>query len=139
MYRGEYLLLVCMRWSHMLLSHTHTLGPWQVVQRDVETQAALEEVDLRALELERQRVQLQNELARCQEEVGHQSTDHSLVHRPLLLTVTLWSTDHCLVHRPLLLTLTLWSADHSGTQETLWFTDPSLVYVPFLSPQTTLL
>ena len=41
----------------------------QVVQREVETQAALEEAELKALELERQRVQLQHQLARYQEEV----------------------------------------------------------------------
>jgi hypothetical protein len=41
----------------------------RVVQREVETQAALEEAELKALELERQRVQLQHQLARYQEEV----------------------------------------------------------------------
>ena len=40
-----------------------------MVQRDVETQAALEEMELKAVALERQRVHLQHQLARCQEEV----------------------------------------------------------------------
>ena len=41
----------------------------QVVQREMETQAALEEAEVKALELERQRVQLQHQLARYQQEV----------------------------------------------------------------------
>ena len=41
----------------------------QVVQRETETQAALEEAEVKALELERQRVQLQHQLARYQQEV----------------------------------------------------------------------
>ena len=60
----------------------------QVVQRDVETQAAVEEMDLKALELERQRVQLQHQLARCQEEVraGHTDMVYCTVWFSLFLT-----------------------------------------------------
>ena len=43
----------------------------QVVQREVETRAALEEAELKTLELERQRTQLQHQLARYQEEVDN--------------------------------------------------------------------
>ena len=44
----------------------------------MDTQAAVEEVELKAVELERQRVQLQHQLARCQEEVEcrHSSCNH---------------------------------------------------------------
>ena len=41
----------------------------QVVQREMETKAALEETELKSLELERQRVQVQHQLNRYQEEV----------------------------------------------------------------------
>ena len=43
----------------------------QVVQREVETRTALEEAELKTLELERQRTQLQHQLARYQEEVDN--------------------------------------------------------------------
>ena len=54
----------------------------QVAQRDVETQVALEEVELKAMELERQRVQLQYQLARCQQEVKSPvSTCHTYLYQ----------------------------------------------------------
>ena len=42
----------------------------KVEQREVETRAVLDDIETRALELERQRALLEQELGRCQEEVG---------------------------------------------------------------------
>ena len=41
----------------------------KVLQRDAETRAALDDIEIRALELERQKALLENELTRCHEEV----------------------------------------------------------------------
>jgi len=42
----------------------------KVEQRERETRAVLDDIETRALELERQRILLEQELRRCQEEVG---------------------------------------------------------------------
>ena len=42
----------------------------RVVQREEETKHVLEDIETRALELERQKVLLEQELAKCQEEVS---------------------------------------------------------------------
>ena len=41
----------------------------RVVQREEETKNVLEDIETRALELERQKAMLEQELAKCQEEV----------------------------------------------------------------------
>ena len=41
----------------------------RALRRDVETKACLDDIEVRALELERQKGLLEHELARCQEEV----------------------------------------------------------------------
>ena len=41
----------------------------KVEQREMETKAVLDDIETRALELERQRALLEQELGRCQEEV----------------------------------------------------------------------
>ena len=41
----------------------------KVLQRDKETQAVMDDVEIRTIELERQKALLEQELARCQEEV----------------------------------------------------------------------
>lgn len=42
----------------------------RVVQREEETKHVLEDIETRALELERQKAMLEQELAKCQEEVS---------------------------------------------------------------------
>ena len=42
----------------------------RVVQREEETKHVLEDIETRALELERQKAKLEQELAKCQEEVS---------------------------------------------------------------------
>ena len=61
----------------------------RVVQREEETKHVLEDIETRALELERQKALLEQELAKCQEEVRKSSTDERV---PSLSTHKLTST-----------------------------------------------
>ena len=48
----------------------------RVVQREEETKHVLEDIETRALELERQKALLEQELAKCQEEVREDKMHH---------------------------------------------------------------
>ena len=73
--------------AHSLLSHTHychnytlTVSPShsQIVQRDIETQAAIEDIELQTLELQAQRALLEQELRQRNDEATYRlRTDHS--------------------------------------------------------------